>query len=56
MADRFFLMRDGAVATRADKDALSLERLRELYTRHAENDETETRDKSTGQLVDSSTG
>jgi len=39
MADRFLLMRDGAVATRADKDAMSLDRLRELYTRYAENDE-----------------
>jgi heme ABC exporter ATP-binding subunit CcmA len=56
MADRFILMRDGTVSQRADKDGLSLERLRELYTRYAENDETETRDKSTGQLVDSSTG
>jgi len=43
------------MAKRADKDALSLERLRELYTRYAENDEREMRDTSTGQLVDSST-
>jgi ABC-type multidrug transport system ATPase subunit len=56
MADRFFLMRDGAVATRADKDALSLERLRELYTRHAENADGERGDGATGRPVDSSTG
>jgi len=37
MADRFLLMRDGAVARRVDKDRLSGEQLRELYTRYAEN-------------------
>jgi ABC-type multidrug transport system ATPase subunit len=56
MADRFILMRDGTVSQRADKDGLLLERLRELYTRYAENDAAETRDMSAGQLVDSSTG
>ena len=37
MADRFLLMRDGAVAWRVDKDALSADQLRGLYTRYAEN-------------------
>jgi ABC-type multidrug transport system ATPase subunit len=37
MADRFLLMRDGAVAWRVDKGALSADRLRELYTCYAEN-------------------
>jgi ABC-type multidrug transport system ATPase subunit len=39
MADRFVLMHDGAVAFRAEKSGLTAERLRELYTRHAENGE-----------------
>jgi heme ABC exporter ATP-binding subunit CcmA len=39
MADRFVLMRDGAVAHRADKSEVSAEELRGLYTRHAENEE-----------------
>jgi heme exporter protein A len=55
MADRFLLMRDGAVAKRVDKDALSLDLLRELYTRYAENADGEPNNESTGQLVDSST-
>ena len=55
MADRFLLMRDGAVAKRVDKDALSLDLLRELYTRYAENDEREPKNESTGQFVNSST-
>jgi ABC-type sugar transport system ATPase subunit len=37
MADRFVLMRDGAVSQRTDKAGLTLDRLRDLYTRHAEN-------------------
>jgi heme ABC exporter ATP-binding subunit CcmA len=39
MADRFVLMRDGAVAYGADKQAVSAEALRQLYARYAENDE-----------------
>ena len=39
MADRFILMHDGAVTYRTQKSGLSAERLRELYTRHAENGE-----------------
>jgi ABC-type multidrug transport system ATPase subunit len=39
MADRFILMHDGAVTYRTEKSGLSAERLRELYTRHAENGE-----------------
>ena len=38
MADRFVLMRDGAVSWRVDRDSLTADQLRELYTRHAEND------------------
>ncbi len=38
MADRFVLMRDGAVTFLADKGPLSLEQVRALYTRYAEND------------------
>jgi len=41
MADRFLLMREGAVTKRADKDRLTADQLRELYTRYAENDERE---------------
>jgi ABC-type multidrug transport system ATPase subunit len=41
MADRFLLMREGAVTKRADKDRLTVDQLRELYTRYAENDERE---------------
>jgi heme exporter protein A len=41
MADRFLIMRDGAVTHRADKDHLTLEQLRGLYTRYAENDDGE---------------
>ncbi|MFI5341325.1 MAG: heme ABC exporter ATP-binding protein CcmA [Candidatus Methylomirabilales bacterium] len=37
MADRFVLMRDGAVAWRVEKQGLSADRLRELYGRYAEN-------------------
>jgi ABC-2 type transport system ATP-binding protein len=37
MADRFILMRDGAVALRVQKQGLSAEELRDLYGRHAEN-------------------
>jgi heme exporter protein A len=36
MADRFVLMRDGAVAWRVEKRGLSADRLRELYGRYAE--------------------
>jgi ABC-type multidrug transport system ATPase subunit len=39
MADRFILMHDGAVTYRTEKSGLLTERLRELYTRHAENGE-----------------
>ena len=39
MADRFILMHDGAVTYRTEKSGLLAERLRELYTRHAENGE-----------------
>jgi heme exporter protein A len=39
MADRFVLMREGAVAHRVEKRDLSMEQLRGLYTRHAENGE-----------------
>lgn len=39
MADRFVLMRDGAVTGHAAKDGLTPERLRDLYTRLAENSE-----------------
>lgn len=38
MASRFLLMRDGAVARRVDKEMLSADQLRDLYTRYAEND------------------
>jgi heme exporter protein A len=38
MADRFVLMRDGAVARRTDKERLTADQLREMYTRYAEND------------------
>jgi ABC-type cobalamin/Fe3+-siderophores transport system ATPase subunit len=36
MADRFILMREGAVAWRTEKRGLSADQLRELYGRHAE--------------------
>jgi len=39
MADRFVLMREGAVSRRVDKEHISVDQLRELYTRHAENDD-----------------
>lgn len=39
MSDRFVLMREGAVTHRADKNHLTIERLRSLYTRYAENGE-----------------
>ncbi len=39
MADRFVLMQGGAVTGCVAKDGLTLERLRALYTRHAENGE-----------------
>jgi heme ABC exporter ATP-binding subunit CcmA len=38
MADRFVLLRDGAVTRRVDKDRLTVDQLREMYARHAEND------------------
>ena len=38
MADRFVLMRDGAVARHVEKECVTVDQLRELYTRHAEND------------------
>jgi hypothetical protein len=38
MADRFVLMREGAVTRRIEKDHLTVEQLREMYTRYAEND------------------
>lgn len=38
MADRFVLMREGAVARGVEKEHLTVDQLRELYTRHAEND------------------
>jgi ABC-type sugar transport system ATPase subunit len=38
MADRFVLMREGAVARHADKDHLTVEQLRALYTDYAENE------------------
>ena len=41
MADRFVLMRDGAVARRVGKDGLAADQLRDLYARYAENDEPE---------------
>jgi ABC-type multidrug transport system ATPase subunit len=40
MADRFILMRDGAVAWRVQKQGLGAEGLRDLYGRHAENAES----------------
>jgi len=43
MADRFVLMREGAVTRRVEKSGLSMEQLRALYTRHAENGEEEPR-------------
>jgi ABC-type multidrug transport system ATPase subunit len=43
MADRFLLMRGGAVTRRTDKGHLTLDQLRDLYTRYAENDEPEPR-------------
>jgi heme exporter protein A len=42
MADRFVLMRDGAVAWRVGKDGLSAEQLRDLYARYAESGEEST--------------
>jgi heme exporter protein A len=36
MADRFILMRDGAVARRVEKQGVSADQLRELYARYAE--------------------
>jgi ABC-2 type transport system ATP-binding protein len=45
MADRFVLMREGAVARRLEKRDLSMEQLRALYTRHAENAEEEPKPK-----------
>jgi hypothetical protein len=38
MADRFVLMREGAVTRRVEKDHLTMDQLRETYTRYAEND------------------
>ncbi len=38
MADRFILMRDGAVAWRVEKQGLSADQLRDLYGRYAENE------------------
>jgi len=38
MADRFVLMREGAVARHVEKEHVNVDQLRELYTRHAEND------------------
>jgi ABC-type multidrug transport system ATPase subunit len=46
MADRFVLMREGAVTRRVEKDGLSLEQLRALYTQHAENGGEEPRAES----------
>ena len=46
MADRFVLMRDGAVAWRVGKDGLSADQLRELYARYAESDESDKSDRS----------
>jgi ABC-type multidrug transport system ATPase subunit len=46
MADRFVLMREGGVAHRVEKRDLSMEQLRALYTRHAENGEEEPRAES----------
>jgi hypothetical protein len=43
MADRFVLMREGAVSRRVEKSGLSMEQLRALYTRYAENGEEEPR-------------
>lgn len=40
MADRFVLMRDGAVAWRVDRQGLLPDQLRELYEQHAESEET----------------
>jgi heme ABC exporter ATP-binding subunit CcmA len=39
MADRFVLMRDGAVAWRVDRQGLHPDQLRDLYARHAEIEE-----------------
>jgi heme exporter protein A len=39
MADRFVLMRDGAVAWQVERQGLHPDQLRELYARHAENEE-----------------
>ena len=39
MADRFVLMREGAVTRRIEKDRLMVDQLREMYTRYAENDD-----------------
>ena len=39
MADRFILMREGAVTRRVGKDGLTMDQLRGLYTRCAENDD-----------------
>jgi heme ABC exporter ATP-binding subunit CcmA len=38
MADRFVLMRDGAVAWQVERQGLTPDQLRELYARHAENE------------------
>ncbi len=46
MADRFVLMREGAVARRVEKTHPLAEQLRELYTRYAENGEEEPRAES----------
>jgi heme ABC exporter ATP-binding subunit CcmA len=46
MADRFVLMRQGAVVHRADRDHLSMGELRTRYTRYAENDELARPDPS----------
>ncbi|HSB79806.1 MAG TPA: heme ABC exporter ATP-binding protein CcmA [Candidatus Methylomirabilis sp.] len=39
MADRFVLMRDGAVAWRVERQGLHPDQLRELYEQHAESEE-----------------
>ncbi len=46
MADRFVIMRDGAVVWRTVKDTISVEALRELYARHAEGGDGEQRAES----------
>jgi heme ABC exporter ATP-binding subunit CcmA len=40
MADRFVLMRDGAVAWRVEKHGVTADQLRDLYARYAEGGET----------------